>query len=49
MIRVLIRKPDSVKKTSTPMPPPFAKGMPLRWFAITARTANARMPSSAGR
>ena len=43
-----MRNPDRTKKASTPMNPPSMWGIPP-WNIITARTAQARMPSSAGR
>src|SRR5258708_35731713 len=50
---VVMRKPLRTKKTSTPKKPPSAwEGAPPRlvpWNSITATTATARRPSSAGR
>ena len=43
-----MRNPERTKKASTPMNPPSMCGIPP-WNIITARTAQARMPSSAGR
>jgi len=44
----VIRKPERTKKASTPMNPPSMCGIPP-WNSMTARTAKARTPSSAGR
>jgi len=43
----VMRKPDSTKNASTPRNPPGAHPAP-KWYAMTAATANARKPSSAG-
>ena len=44
----VMRKPERTKNVSTPMNPPSMCGIPP-WNIITARTAQARTPSSAGR
>ena len=45
---VVIRKPDSTKKRSTPRYPPLAQ-LSCRWYATTPITATPRRPLSAGR
>ena len=42
-----MRHPLSTKNASTPRNPPGAHPAP-KWYAMTAATANARKPSSAG-
>ena len=42
-----MRNPDRTKNASTPKNPAGRNDKPP-WYAITARTAKARMPSSAG-
>jgi hypothetical protein len=46
--RLVIRKPDRVKKIDTPRKPPLAHENPP-WKHSTATTASPRSPSSAGR
>jgi hypothetical protein len=46
--RLAMRNPDSVKNVETPRTPPLARWNPA-WKAMTASTATARSPSSAGR
>ncbi len=43
----VIRNPERTKNASTPMNPPSMCGMPP-WNIMTATTAQARIPSSAG-
>lgn len=46
--RLMIRKPEMTKKTSTPINPPGASGKPA-WKRMTKMTAIARRPSTSGR
>jgi hypothetical protein len=46
--RLVIRKPEMTKKTSTPTKPPGASGT-RAWKRMTKMTAIARRPSTSGR
>ena len=45
---VVIKYPDRTKNISTPRKPPGSQAASM-WKIMTAKTANARMPSKSGR